>query len=61
LLTAATWNLQNFFRPGGDAAPTSEAAYHDKLTHIKATIEAIDPDVSPRTISVNPIPSYKVT
>src|SRR5919202_375067 len=45
MLTVATWNLENFFRPGAGAGPTSGAAYDAKLAHLKATIEAIAPDV----------------
>jgi len=45
MLTVATWNLENFFRPSVGAGPTSQAAYEDKLAHLKATIEAITPDV----------------
>jgi predicted extracellular nuclease len=45
MLTVATWNVENFFRPGAGAGPTSQAAYDDKLAHLKATIEAIGPDV----------------
>jgi endonuclease/exonuclease/phosphatase family metal-dependent hydrolase len=45
MLTVATWNLENFFRPGVGAGPTSQVAYDDKVAHLKATIEAIAPDV----------------
>jgi endonuclease/exonuclease/phosphatase family metal-dependent hydrolase len=45
MLTVATWNLENFFRPGAAAGPTSQAAYATKLAHLRATIEAIAPDV----------------
>ena len=38
MLTVATWNLENLFRPGMGAGPTSQAAYDDKLSHLKATI-----------------------
>jgi endonuclease/exonuclease/phosphatase family metal-dependent hydrolase len=44
MLTVATWNLENFFRPGADAGPTSQDVYDEKLAHLKATIEVIAPD-----------------
>jgi predicted extracellular nuclease len=44
ILTVATWNLENFFRPGADG-PNSQQIYDDKLSHLKTTIESIDPDV----------------
>jgi endonuclease/exonuclease/phosphatase family metal-dependent hydrolase len=45
MLTVATWNIENFFRPGAAGGPTTQAAYDAKLAHLKATIEAIPPDV----------------
>jgi hypothetical protein len=45
MLTVATWNLENFFRPGAGAGPTSQAAYDAKLAHLRATIETIAPDI----------------
>src|SRR5690242_5070321 len=45
MLTVATWNLENFFRPGVGAGPTSQDAYDEKLGHLKATIEAIAPEI----------------
>src|SRR5689334_18939233 len=45
MLKIATWNLENFFRPGGGSGPTTDQAYRDKLEHLTQTITAIDPDV----------------
>jgi len=45
MLTVATWNLENFFRPGAAAGPTTQAAYDTKLAHLKTTIEQVAPDV----------------
>lgn len=44
-MNVATWNLENFFRPGAGDGPTSQQAYDAKIAHLKATIEAIAPDV----------------
>ena len=40
-----TWNLENLFRPGGPAGPTTQAAYDAKLDALATTITALDPDV----------------
>jgi predicted extracellular nuclease len=40
-----TWNLENLFRPGNPAGPTTQAAYDAKLDALAATISALDPDV----------------
>ena len=29
-----TWNLENFFRPGGPAGPTTDTAYAAKLATV---------------------------
>ena len=45
MLTVATWNLENFGRPGVAAAPTSQEAYGAKVEHLAATIAATGADV----------------
>jgi endonuclease/exonuclease/phosphatase family metal-dependent hydrolase len=40
-----TWNLENLFRPGGDAGPTTDEAYQAKLAALAATITDLAPDV----------------
>lgn len=45
MLVVGTWNLENFFLPGGEAGPKDHAAYDAKVGHLAATIEAIAPDV----------------
>ncbi|MGH7929999.1 MAG: endonuclease/exonuclease/phosphatase family protein [Candidatus Binatia bacterium] len=45
MLTIATWNLENLFRPGDDAAPASDTAYEAKLTALAGTITELSPDV----------------
>jgi len=40
-----TWNLENFFPPGGPAGPTSQGAYDAKLAALAATIRGLDPDI----------------
>lgn len=45
MLTIATWNLENLFRPGDDATPESAAAYQSKLKALVATITELAPDV----------------
>lgn len=40
-----TWNLENFFLPGGPAGPTTQAAYDAKLAALATTIRGLDPDV----------------
>src|SRR3954447_10334228 len=45
MLTIATWNLENLFRPGAGDGPTDEDAYHAKLTALAGMIEQIAPDV----------------
>lgn len=40
-----TWNLENLFRPGESAGPSSDSAYDEKLTALATTIEQIAPDV----------------
>jgi endonuclease/exonuclease/phosphatase family metal-dependent hydrolase len=44
-VVVATWNLENLFRPGGEAGPTSAEAYEAKLTALAAVIEQLGPDV----------------
>jgi endonuclease/exonuclease/phosphatase family metal-dependent hydrolase len=45
MLTVATWNLENLFRPDGGADPESEAAYQAKLKALAETITELAPDV----------------
>src|SRR4051795_4938033 len=45
MVLIGTWNLENFFRPGSPAGPTSQAAYDAKLTALADTIRALSPDV----------------
>ena len=45
MLTIATWNLENLFRPGADAGPTDEHDYDAKLEALAGMIEQIAPDV----------------
>src|SRR5262245_21483186 len=44
-MIVGTWNLENLFRPGGDAGPDSPDVYDAKLTALAATINAEAPDV----------------
>jgi endonuclease/exonuclease/phosphatase family metal-dependent hydrolase len=44
-MVAATWNLENLFRPGGEAGPRDEQQYEAKLAELARVIAAIDPDV----------------
>jgi endonuclease/exonuclease/phosphatase family metal-dependent hydrolase len=39
-----TWNVENLFRPGADAGPTTEAVYQAKLEGLAATINGQAPD-----------------
>jgi hypothetical protein len=39
-----TWNVENLFRPGADAGPTTEPVYEAKLQGLAATINAQVPD-----------------
>jgi len=45
MITIATWNLENLYRPGGEFGPRTEAAYDKKLQALAATIDQIRPDV----------------
>lgn len=45
MVTVATWNLENLYRPGGAFGPRTEAAYDKKLQALAATIDQIHPDV----------------
>ncbi|ODU05272.1 MAG: endonuclease [Pseudonocardia sp. SCN 72-86] len=40
-----TWNLENFFPPGGPSGPTTSAAYEAKLDGLATVIADLDPDV----------------
>src|SRR3954453_7487353 len=45
MLTIATWNLENLFRPRAGDGPTDEDAYDAKLAALAEMIEQIAPDV----------------
>jgi endonuclease/exonuclease/phosphatase family metal-dependent hydrolase len=45
VVRVATWNLENLFRPGGDAGPPSETEYKAKLAALADTIGQLAPDV----------------
>ena len=44
MITVATWNLENLFRPG-DARPESATTYQAKLKALAETIMELAPDV----------------
>jgi endonuclease/exonuclease/phosphatase family metal-dependent hydrolase len=44
-LVVATWNLENLFRPGGEAGPSDEQQYEAKLAELARVIGEIDPEV----------------
>lgn len=45
MVKIGTWNLENLFRPGGPAGPSTDAAYTAKLDALAATIRGLAPDV----------------
>lgn len=45
MVTVATWNLENLYRPGGPFGPRTEEAYDKKLQALAGTIDQIRPDV----------------
>jgi endonuclease/exonuclease/phosphatase family metal-dependent hydrolase len=45
MVLIGTWNLENFFRPGGPSGPSDQAIYDAKLAALAATIRALSPDV----------------
>jgi endonuclease/exonuclease/phosphatase family metal-dependent hydrolase len=40
-----TWNLENFFRPGGEYGPRTQDVYRKKLAYLADRINALAPDV----------------
>jgi hypothetical protein len=40
-----TWNLENFFRPGGEYGPRTQDVYEKKLAYLADRINASAPDV----------------
>jgi hypothetical protein len=40
-----TWNVENVFRPGGDAGPEAEQTYRAKLDLLRRTIDHLEPEV----------------
>jgi len=44
-MIVVTWNVENFFRPGGDSGPRDESSYRAKLEMLAATIGDLNPDV----------------
>jgi endonuclease/exonuclease/phosphatase family protein len=45
MVVVGTWNLENLFRPGGNGAPSNDAAYQAKLDTLAAVINRLAPDV----------------
>lgn len=44
-MIVGTWNLENLFRWGQDAGPSTEAAYDAKLEALRRVIDRLHPDV----------------
>jgi endonuclease/exonuclease/phosphatase family metal-dependent hydrolase len=44
-MVVATWNVENLFRPGGEAGPRDAREYEAKLAELARVIGEIDPDV----------------
>jgi hypothetical protein len=44
VFTVMTWNVENLFRPGSPAGPTTAAAYEQKLTGLATVITGQAPD-----------------
>jgi endonuclease/exonuclease/phosphatase family metal-dependent hydrolase len=45
MITVATWNLENLFRPGTEFGPADAATYDAKLAGLAAVIDRLAPDV----------------
>ncbi|TYK46876.1 endonuclease/exonuclease/phosphatase family protein [Actinomadura decatromicini] len=45
MTVVGTWNIENFFKPGGDFGPKDKAAYDAKLAGLAATIRTSGADV----------------
>ncbi len=45
MVSVATWNVQNLFRPGTDAGPDDPAEYETKLDALASTIDAAGAEV----------------
>ena len=45
MVTLATWNLENLFRPGQEGGPDSDQEYRAKLKSLATTITSMNPDV----------------
>jgi predicted extracellular nuclease len=45
MVRIGTWNLENFFRPGGASGPTTQQAFDAKVVALAQTITTLDPDV----------------
>jgi endonuclease/exonuclease/phosphatase family metal-dependent hydrolase len=45
MVRIGTWNLENLFRPGAPAGPTTASAYLARLDALADTIRDLDPDV----------------
>lgn len=45
MITVATWNVENLFRPGGSSGPKTPAAYQEKLEAMASMITAANADV----------------
>jgi endonuclease/exonuclease/phosphatase family metal-dependent hydrolase len=44
-MVVGTWNVENLFRPGGEAGPSDERQYEAKLAELARVIGEMDPDV----------------
>ncbi|WP_199542993.1 endonuclease/exonuclease/phosphatase family protein [Prauserella sp. PE36] len=45
MIAIGTWNLENLFKPGGEAGPRTQDAYEAKLAALADTIRSLEPDV----------------
>jgi endonuclease/exonuclease/phosphatase family metal-dependent hydrolase len=45
MVTVATWNLENLYRPGGSFGPRTQEAYDAKLAALAKTVALVEPDV----------------
>jgi predicted extracellular nuclease len=45
VVTVATWNLENLFRPNDEAGPSTDPAYRSKVAALAETINRLGPDV----------------
>ena len=45
MVTIATWNVENFYRPGGEFGPKTEADYQAKLNALASTISSSQAEI----------------